>query len=42
MADRVGETIEEGFKKFKPRPKFEIIKAGEIPSKYVKHKILNY
>ena len=42
MADRVGKTIEEGFKKFKPRPKFEIIKAGEIPSKYVKHKILNY
>ena len=42
MADRVGKTIEEGFKKFKPRPKFEIIKAGKIPSKYVKHKILNY
>ena len=27
MANRVGDTMEEGFKKFKPRPKFEIIKV---------------
>ena len=42
MANRVGDTMEEGFKKFKPRPKFEIIKVDKAPNKYVKHKLSNY
>jgi len=42
MSRRIGETIDEGFKKFKPRKRFEIIKTGEPQNKFVKHKILNY
>lgn len=42
MANRISKTMDEGFKKFKPRKRFEIIKTGEPQTNDVKHKLINY
>lgn len=39
MCDNVIQAMEEGFKKFEPRSKFDIFKVQEIPSKYVTHNL---
>ena len=42
MSKNVVNCMEEGFKNFKPRPKYEIHKAGPRPSKYIEHKLISY
>ena len=42
MSGNVVRCMEEGFKNFKPRPKYEIHKAVPRPSKYIEHKLIGY
>jgi len=42
MSGNVVRCMEEGFKNFKPRPKYEIHKAVPRPSKYIEHKLTGY
>lgn len=42
MANRVIEACDEGFEKFKPRPRYEIHKAESRPRKYITHKLFDY
>lgn len=42
MCKNVIETLDEGFEAFKPRPRFELVKAGKKKSTYIEHKITGY
>lgn len=42
MCKRVIESMEEGFDKFQPRPVYDLVKVGSLPSKYVQHKLTGY
>ena len=42
MTQNIIEVMDEGFEKFKPRPKYDIYKIEERPSKYANHKISGY
>ena len=42
MCKNIIEVMDEGFKTFKPRPSFEIHKAGPRPLKKVTHKLTGY
>lgn len=42
MCKNIIEVLDEGFEKFIPRPKSELIKVGPRPSKYITHKITGY
>ena len=42
MSRNVVGIMEEGFNNFKPRPKYEITKVKERPSRYIEHKLTGY
>ena len=42
MSQNIVETIEDAFDKFEPRPKYEVFKIKERPSKYIQHKLIGY
>jgi glycosyltransferase involved in cell wall biosynthesis len=42
MCDRIVDTMERGFKEFKPRPSHEIKKVEEVLSKRITHKLTGY
>ena len=42
MSKNIQETMDEGFKNFKPRPKYEVHKAQSRPSRYIQHKLIGY
>ncbi len=42
MANKVIEVCDRGFEEFNPRPRFEVHKVGERPSKYINHKLFDY
>ena len=42
MAQNIVEVMNEGFEKFQPRSRYEVIKAGKRPSLYVEHKVIGY
>lgn len=42
MTKNIIESMNEAFDKFKPRKEFDIIKIGELESKYVEHKLTGY
>lgn len=42
MAKRVIETCDKAFENFTPREAFDLVKIEERPTKYVKHKLIDY
>ena len=42
MCKNIIEVLDEGFVKFKPRSRFDLIKSEKRPSKYIKHKLTGY
>lgn len=42
MSSNIVKTMEEGFKKFKPRPKYEIHKIGPLQKNRIPHKLTGY
>jgi glycosyltransferase involved in cell wall biosynthesis len=42
MSDRIAEAIEETFETYVPRPRYDLIKVENQPSKLIKHKLTGY
>jgi glycosyltransferase involved in cell wall biosynthesis len=42
MSQNIADAMDEAFRKFVPRPRYEVIKSEDRPSKQVKHKLYNY
>lgn len=42
MTNNIIGVLDEGFEKFKPRPKFNLHKITDRPSKYIQHKLTGY
>jgi len=42
MSDRIAEAIDETLENFVPRPRYDLLKVEERPSKLIKHKLTGY
>lgn len=42
MCKRVIDSVDNAFDKFQPRPIYDLVKVGNLPSKYIQHKLTGY
>ena len=42
MSDRIAEAIDETLESFVPRPRYDLIKVEDKPSKLIEHKLTGY